>query len=341
MGYRYLANFAKRFVFYCNESGEYSNVIEKCRIAPDNVVGRALTVIEKQIYELQTYLSFEGEREIERVTSMRSFVEFTNTQVSGKAKRIPVIPEVLEMDEFSATYKSIVKNTYVVPVGLFYDPITIVEIDLLKQGWFAITGRSGAGNRNLLSVICDHLYNNMFSCPADVYIVDSVDRKLSKFEQFGIVQEYSIDALDAASFIETVYEELTKRYQDFTMGELNLTEEPLKLIVIRNQDAIDAISKNSTVMKEYKELIGKLKDMKVCFIFMDIPNRPISYNAPEIMKAIKEMKNLFFFDDLQNLKLIDISTVTLRRFKKKITAGDAYWLTGNEISKVKIVKRKG
>jgi S-DNA-T family DNA segregation ATPase FtsK/SpoIIIE len=59
------------------------------------------------------------------------------------------------------------------------------------------------------------------------------------------------------------------------------------------------------------------------------------------MKAIKEMKNLFFFDDLQNLKLIDISTVTLRRFKKKITAGDAYWLTGNEISKVKIVKRKG
>lgn len=340
MGYRYLSNFAKRLVFYCNESGEYSNVIEKCRIAPDNVAGRALTEINKNIYELQTYLSFEGDREIERVTSMRSFVELTNAQTGGAAKRIPVIPEILDMDDFTENYKLTSKGNYVVPVGLHYEPISLVEIDLLKQGWFAIAGRNGAGNRNLLHVICDYLYNNMFSYPAEVYIVDSVDRRLSSFEQMGIVREYSIDASDAVSFVDDVYEEITKRYQDVTSGTTDLSEEPLKLIVIRNQDAIDAISKNNTALKEYKELIGKLKSMKICFIFMDIPNVSISYNAPEIMKAIKDTKNLFFFDDLQNMKIIDISTITMRKYKKKIATGDAYWLSGNEISKVKIVKRK-
>jgi S-DNA-T family DNA segregation ATPase FtsK/SpoIIIE len=340
MGYRYMSNFAKRIVFYCNESGEYSNVIEKCRTAPDNTPGRALTEIGKQIYELQTYLSFEGEREIERVTTMRSFVEFTNAQVVGQARRIPVIPEVLELDDFTTSFCQQERESYVVPVGLFYDPIVPVEIDLLNQGWFAIAGRGGAGNRNMLHVICDYLYNNMFSCPAEIYIVDSVDRKLSQFEQLGIVEEYSIDASDAATIVENIYTELTKRYQEFTSGDLNILAEPLKLIVIRNQDAIDSISKNTTIMKEYKELIGKLKSMKVCFIFMDIPNASINYSAPEIMKAIKDTKNLFFFDDLQNLKIVDVSTVTLRKFRKKISMGDAYWLSGNDISKIKTIKRK-
>lgn len=341
MGYRYMSNFAKRIVFYCNESGEYSNVIEKCRTAPDNIAGRALTEIDKQIYELQTYLSFEGEREIERITGMRSFVEFTNSQNTSAARRIPVIPEVLEMEDFVKNYGAAVEDTYIVPLGLYYDPIAPVQIDLLDQGWFAIAGRGGMGKRNLLHVVLAHLHKNMFSCPADVYIVDSIDRKLAEFRDMGIVQEYTIDAADAVTYIEEIYTELSRRYQDSAGGKLDLAEEPLKLVVIGNRDAMDAVSKNAAVVKEYKELTGRLKSMKVCFIFMDVANAAIGYNAPEMLKAIKDSKNLFYFDDLQNLKLCDISAVTLRRFKKKIVKGDGYWLAGNEIAKVKIVKREG
>lgn len=340
MGFRYLSNFAKRIVFYCNESGEYSNVIEKCRTVPDNAAGRALTEIDKQIFELQTYLSFEGEREIERVMNMRSFVEFCNGQYSGKVKSIPVIPDVLEMADFKENYIKVSDNTYAVPVGLYYDPISMIQIDLMEQGWFAVAGRDGGGKRNLLGVIFDHLYKNMFQCPADVFIVDSVDRKLAAFEEYGIVQEYTIDASDVIQYIEDIYVELTQRYQESAVENVNLSDEALKLVVIRNQDAIDMIEKNAAALKEYKELIGKLKSMKVCFIFMDIANVPIPYNASPIMKSIKETKNFFYFDELQNLKLCDISTVTLRKFKKKLVKGDCYWLTGNEIFKSKIVKRE-
>lgn len=341
LGYRYMANFAKRIVFYCNESGEYSNVIEKCRMMPDNVIGRALTEIDKKIFELQTYLSFEGEREIERVTNMKNFVETCNMQNSGKARRIPVIPEVLEMEEFIEEYEPVIEDTYTIPVGLFYDPITLVEINLLTQGWFAISGNDEAGKMSLLKNIFEHLNGNMFSCPTDIYIIDSVDRKLSQFEKYGIVEEYSIDATDTVTYIEDIFMELNERYDKSIEKSIDLSEEPMKLVVIRNQDAIEAISKNSTAQKEYKELIGKLKLMKVCFIYVDIPNASIGYNAPDIMKSIKESKNLFYFDNLQNLKIVDVSAVTLRKYKKKIGTGDAYWLTGNEVNKVKIVNREG
>ena len=339
MGYRYLSNFAKRIVFYCNESGEYSNVIDRCRIAPDNLAGRALTEIDKEVFEMQTYLSFEGEREIERVQNMQAFVEVCNDRNTGRAKRIPVIPEVLEMDTFIQEYVQEMKSTYIVPVGLYYDPISVLGIDLLQQGWFTITGKDGNGKRNLLHVIMEHLYRNQFECPVDVYIVDSLDRRLLEFENLGIVQEYTIDSADAVNFVEEIYEELENRYQETASGTMDLKEEPLKMVVIRNMEAIDAICKNATVLKEYKELIQKLKAMKVCFLFVDITNEAIGYSAPEILKNIKDSKNMFYFDDLNSFKITDVSVVTMRKFKKKITAGDAYWISGNEIQKVKIVKK--
>ena len=341
MGYRYMANFAKRIVFYCNESGEYSNVIERCRTAPDNVAGRALTEIDRKIYEVQTYLSFNGEREIERIADMNSFVEFTNAHTSGKAKEIPVIPEILEMEALVENYKTMLHGAYSVPVGLYYDPITPIEIDLLNQGWFVIAGKDNEAKENLLSVIFQYLYENMFTCPADVMILDCADRKLSSFEKLGIVQDYSIDASDIIAFLEDTCTELLERYRQLETGELEIAEEALKLIVIRNQEALDTIAKDAATLKAYRELTGKLKAMKVCFIFMDVTNAPITYSASEIMKTIKETKNMFFFDELSNLKMVDVSTVTLRKFKKKLTAGDAYWLTGNEISKIKTVKKGG
>lgn len=338
MGYRYLANLAKRIVFYCNESGEYSNVIEHCRIAPDNIAGRALTELNKEIFEFQSYLSFEGEKEVDRVSGMRMFVETCNKNYSGQAKRIPEIPKVLEEAIFTEEYRISRKDSYVIPVGLFYDSISVMNIDLLTQGWFAIIGREGVGKRNLLNVILNQLYQNLFTCPSDIYIIDAVERKLASFKDLGIVKEYTIDASDLIIYIDEIYTELAQRYNENVSGNMTLSEEPLKLVIIHNQDAINELCRNTSALGQYKELVGRLKAMKVCFIFMDIENVSIGYNSPEILKSVKESKNFFFFDELQNLKICDVSAATLRSLKGRIMPGDCYWLSGNELFKLKIVK---
>ena len=338
LGYRYMANFAKRIVLYCNENSEYSSVIDKCRTAPDNLPGRALTEIDREIYEIHTYLSFEGQKEIDRVLNMKKFVEQMNHKYPQMyARKIPEIPSVLEETVFAEEYGIDRRNTYQIPVGLTYDAIMPLEINLLQQGMFSIIGRAESGKRNLLRVIMDHLYRNIFTCPSEVYIVDGVDRCLREFESYGNVKEYTIDSNDLIEYLEEIHEELTERYERVNDGE-SLEMEPLKLIIVRNQDAILTLCKNTAAMKLYKELLGKLKSMKSCFVFMDVENAPVSYSGPEILKSIKDSKNFFFFDDLQNLKICDISGATLRKFKKKILLGDCYWMSGNEIEKLKIVK---
>ena len=178
----------------------------------------------------------------------------------------------------------------------------------------------------------------MFSCPTDVYLLDGLTRGLHEFKEYGFVKEYSIDSDDLVNYIENIYEVATERYEAMTKEEIDLKEEALMLVVVENEMAIQSLCRNADALKKYKELTGRLKAMKVCFIYSNIENVSIPYSAPEILKDIKDKKNFFFLNDLQNLKICDVSTATLRSFKKKIGQGDGYWLSGNEISKIKIVK---
>ncbi|MGN0323932.1 MAG: type VII secretion protein EssC [Oliverpabstia sp.] len=338
-GYRYLANFAKRIVLYCNESSEYANVIDKCRIEPDHVPGRALTEVEREVFEIQTYRSFKGEKEIDRVDQMRAFVAKCNHKYPDfHAKKIPEIPSLLTKEILERDFGVSGKNSYQVPVALTYENISVMQLSLLQQGSFAIVGKVGSGKKNLLKVILEQMYQNMFTCPAEVYLVDTVEHELQELSNYGFVREYTIDGADLQEYVDQIYEELSERLERVSSGDAVLAEEALKLVIVKGQEALLALNKNTAVMKKYKDLTGRLKNMKVCFIFTDIENAAISYSAPEILKNIKDNKNFFFLEDLQNLKICDISGATLRKFKKKIGQGDGYWLAGNDIEKIKLVK---
>lgn len=339
LGFRYMSTFAKRIALYCNESSEYSSVLDRCKIVPANVAGRAVTEIQKNLYEMQTYLSFEGEKEIERVNQMRTFVEKQNALYSNVfARKIPEIPTILEEQDFVKEYQISRKESYVVPVGLEYEQISVVDIDLLQIGTFSIIGRPSGGKTNMLKIFFNQLYQNMFTNPTDVYLIDGMSKGLREFRDYGFVKEYSIDAEDFVTYVEEIYDEAVERYERVTKEELDLTEEPLMLVVVQNDMAIQTLCKNAAALKKYKELLSRLKAMKVCVIYVDVENASIPYSAPDILKDLKEKKNFFYFDDLQNLKVCDISSATVRKFKKKITQGDGYWLHGNDINKVKVVK---
>ena len=67
IGYRYMSNFGSKLALFCNDSGEYSSVFDYCRMQLPSVPGRCIIEKDKQHYECQTYLAFEGEKEFERV----------------------------------------------------------------------------------------------------------------------------------------------------------------------------------------------------------------------------------------------------------------------------------
>lgn len=338
IGYKYLANFAERIALYCNDSGEYGNLFDHCRMQPKNVPGRGIVDIDKVLYEYQTYLAFEGIKEIERVQEMKAFIEEVNSRYETKAKQIPEIPQVLGKTFVEEQYTYIIEQAYKIMIGLNYATVSPVCFDMLSLGVLGITGKEKSGKGNFLRYILNGLNENRKKAPVEAIIIDDISRKYMSCKELDIVSKYTMD-MNAIGEILTDWEEtLHLRYEKVAKGDdMVLQNSSLLLLIVQNQDVPDLIQNNDEWLDLYKAITGKYKSMKVCIIFSNIPNSNISYSAPEPLKNLKESKHFVIFDDIASQKILDIPYASMREFKKRIEIGDCYYLKDEDILKVKSV----
>jgi len=341
IGYKYLSNFANRIVLYCNDSGEYGNVFDRCRMQPKDVPGRALISIDRRILECQCSMGFDGEKEIDRVENMKKVIEITNNKEENrgkKARSIPEIPRLLTEEYIRNNYSKTELKKYQIPIGLDYNEVDLVTLDLLKFTVFAITGRENSGRKNFLRIIMNNIQKNIFNYPVKAYIIDDIERNLKEMDDYGFVDKYTLDANEFEVVLEEINSELEER-QELVADEgiEGIEKEPLLLVIIQNRDAIEALSSNKKAVEVYKKIIKQYKALKVCFIFSNIENAAVAYGSPEILKGIKENRKAVIFDDLSNHKVFDIPVNTLREFKKPIEKGDAYLVIDNDIIKIKTI----
>jgi S-DNA-T family DNA segregation ATPase FtsK/SpoIIIE len=338
-GYKYLSNFAKRITLYCNDSNEYSNLFDRCRMVPKNIPGRALVEIDKTIYEYQNYLGFVGEKEIDRVRDMRKFIEEINIKYSDeKAKLIPEVPSILTNQYIKNVFNESQLKPYELPIAINYDTVDIVRINFASCGTLAITGAGGRGKSNFIYNLMHRLSENIFNNLAEVYIIDGIDRKLKGLEAYGFVKNYSIDSSEFEIILEDIYSEAEDRYEKMVeCGVECLEDMPLIMVIVQNRDAIEAMSTDKNALEKYKKLNSKFKNLRISFVFSDVENIQVGYGAPEIYKLIKENKKTLLFDDISNNKLHEIPIAVERMYKKPIDIGDAYFINGSEIIKIKTV----
>ena len=118
----------------------------------------------------------------------------------------------------------------------------------------------------------------------------------------------------------------------------NLESEPWILLVIENQDAVTKISADKKATAALKNIVNKYRSMKVMVLFTNIENTSISFSAPEVLKLIKESQRYLVFEDANSIKLCDLTVSTVRKYAKPIENGDAYFITENDLIKLKTVK---
>lgn len=340
IGYRYLSNFSKRIALYCNDSGEYSTVIEHCRVRPKDVVGRGVIELDKKVYEFQTYCSFAGNTEMKRVEEMNSFIGQIQEHSHGKtAKKIPEIPNKLTERALVESFGAERKDTYLVPVGVDYTSLMPVSIDLLQVGAFATIGTETPESKFFLQMVVNQLQHNLFSTPAQMYLIDNVQRGLKPYRELGITERYTIDPSEFVECVSEIHGVLRSRFETVNEDGLDaLRDEPLIFVVVNNADAIAALCKNTTVLGKYKEILDKYASLKICFLYVNIDNLAVnSYSGPEVLKRLKESKSVFFFGPLKKMKFMDISDRQQRSFKKERLYGDGYYYADGELCKLKIV----
>lgn len=328
LGYKYLANFSGRIAMFCNESSEYMTLYGSCKLRPDETAGRCLTEIDGEIYECQTFLAFEGTKEIERVNNMHAFVDQINAVYGNiTADKIPEIPELLTPDYVDHTFRR--KNDENI-IGIAYDTVAPVYTDHNKCNIITISGADNMGRTNFIKYFALQMLNSEID--THIYIADDFRRKLSDIGQENVSYDLDPDEfIQKIIMIEVLLEEKYKRLIHQENPEKENT-----LIIINSQEVYTAISDSKDALNALKNIMGKYKVLNVYLLFGAVPNAQIAYGSPDIYKMMKETKSILFFDNLDNCKIVDIPLAIKRKNQKKIEPGDAYYIFGDEVSKVRI-----
>lgn len=337
-GNTYLPLFADRIAFFCNESGEYSNVLDKCRIIPNDEPGSAIYSKNGMLLESKMFLAFDGDKEIDRTTSARKHIaEVNEMNSSSMAKKIPCIPESLNVEYIKNNYSCETDNCEYI-VGLDYSTVELCTLKLDKMNELSIVGKNSEKNLNMVCNLMRQLSDNALDKPVELYILDSIERPLKRYSEHGCVRAYTIDYVEIGTIVDDLSDIIEERY-DILLNESieKLKDYPLICVVLNNKDAIEYMSSTKDVCEKYKQMLKRAKALKVLFIYSDLDDTAVSFGAPEILKKQREVKNAFITDNLKEVQFYEIIP-SISRNAKQLQEGDIFYLNDNIVQRIKLVE---
>lgn len=332
LGYRYLSNFAQRFAMYCNDSGEYASVFERCRTGLDAIPGRCLFSMDKSIYEGQIYVAFPAEKEIDRVEEIREYIGQINFKDQGKgAAKTPVVPEHVTPN---LLYKQMTDSIepYVLPLGINFDNMEVDSINLLDYQILGVGGENALGRKDFIAYTIQEMATHRSGASAEIYILDDLEHE---FRDFAKQATYYTESAEEGL---KLFEELCKRI-NARKGQ-NLSIEPFLYIIINNQEVYEIIGKEDKLLSEVRDCLIYGVDCKYTFALTKLPNVHLQFRASPFIKILKDANNLILFQQLQDIKLFDVGTKIRNHYTKALNSHEMYFKCGDYFAKYKTVEVK-
>lgn len=343
IGYRHMSNFSNRICFTCNENSDYSVMLTRCRMEPKAIPGRFLFQRDKEIFEAQSYLAFEGEKEYDRTQTVRQFVKDMNERYEDcePAVQIPCIPEELKWKDFKKKFGSSVEKADV-PIGLDFANIEPVSVSVQNDCEFAVFSRKRERVKKFINTfMAIYQYKNFSHMNLRLYVIDRIEREIKEFKDYPLVNRYTIDPSESELILEEVLDTLKSNKMSIISEDEDKKSIVTNIIIVNSKDAINYISGTKPVLDKYKEIVNSYKNYGVLFIYSDVENTTVPYSGPEILKRIKDSKKMILLDNLNVLKVFDISPSQIRTFSKEILDDEGYWINGADIMKIKLFNEGG
>ena len=337
MGLRFLTNFGTSIAFTCNNKSEYSVLFDRCKIDPGEIPGRAIIKIDKENFECQTYLAFDGEKEIERTRAMKEFIASTNERYSSnkKAERINYIPNVIDVNYLNELSKNSGEG-YRFACGLDFETTEPAYLALSVHPMIGLYGRRHLGKFNFVKYMLNTLNDNSEKYPVKMYFLDNTETKYQEYKDNKNTVFYSNILGDAEKIISEMHGILKERQERFiASGNAFLENEPMLIFVMNTADAYKNISVNKEQMQMFKEMVKDYKNLKVCVIISDLENAAIGFSSCELIKLFRDDKVLFIFDDMSEQKIFDAPLSLTKQYKKNLLPGEAYRIINTGFMKIK------
>lgn len=335
-GFKYLTNFSTFIALSCNDSNEYGMIFDRCRMRPRDVPGRGLCSFDKRILEFQSYLGFDGEREVDRVAAMRAFVQRANAVANGqRARRIPTVPDDLTLDYVYENY-SIPMGT--VPLGLDYGTVEPVGVDLASKFSVSVVSKGGEGALPVLSAFMADLHRNAFDRPVELHVVDALTRPLAGWRESALVASYHSDYSEVSSVFDLVRGRLEARYAKVAeKGMAALEDDPYLVVIVNSREALDFVSESKELVSAYVAMRKQYAQMRVLFVFSAVTDASVSFSSPALLKELKEERRGIVLTNLSEHRFYDVNATVARTFKGGLERGQAFLVNGADVSKIRLV----
>ncbi len=241
-----------------NTDGEYRDILGKTDgLIPSSCLGRGLIKLDR-VVEFQTASITDEESSF---NAIRELVDLLNSKGFDKARSIPVMPDIIELELFRPKYEGLTT----VPIGLAKESLNASLYDFSSNVMNIISSNSMENTRVfMLNLIKLFEMNNTFN----KVVIDAVNY----FDEFNYrINMINKDFNEMVDKLKIVDDQLQKIYIDNNMNPRVLKNIPNNLIVIFGIEKfftrLDDEHKNI-----FKEILSHNKELlKINFIFVDIP----------------------------------------------------------------------
>lgn len=337
MGLRFLTNFATKIAFSCNNKSEYGVLFERCKLDPGDIPGRAIIKIDKEYFECQTYLAFDGEKEIDRTRAMKEFIASTNEKYAStkKAEKINFIPNVIDVDYMNKVSEGSGVG-YRLAVGLDFETTDAAYLALASHPMIGFYGKRHFGKFNFIKYMLNTLNDNSEQYPVNMYFIDNAEMKYKDYKEAANTKMYSNNMIDTEKAVREIHEILKKRQENVSAnGPAILAKEPMLMLILNTIDSYRFISDNKELLALFKACVKDLKSMKVCVLLTELENGAIGFNSCDVVKLFRDDKVLFIFEDMTEQKLFEPPLAAKKQYKKNLLPGEAYRIINTGFMKIK------
>ena len=337
-GYKLISNFATRTAFYCNDSSDYSFLFEGCRLRIPSIAGRAMIEHGKQYYVCQYYQAFDAEKEYERISRIKEYIAETNKLYANcYVKLIPEMPENVDEEYLSPIYHFSPEHPFLMPLGIDYEDICLQTIDLEKESMLGIVGTNELDKNAYVEFLLHLLLKQSGKAPVKIYIVDDRERM---YQQYSSQCYYTDQPEKAAEVLTQIIDIVEFRIKNRENGKKPENGDPFIVVLVQSQEAMALMTKEKQLSDKFRTLVMEQKGARVCFLFTDVPNTMVSFGASEAQKQLKQARQFLLYENLALVKAIDVPTGVTRKYKKELVPGEAYYLSGNTVKKIRMARLK-
>ena len=338
IGYKLLTNFSTKIAMNCNERGQYSELLDRCKMQPDENPGRGLIKIDNEVMEFQTYLAFSMGKEVERLSKINEFIQACNDKYGeSTAEAVKFIPPTLNDEYWSSRFGSTKIKDYNLVVGLAYSNVEPVYNNILENVVTGIYGRDELGRDSYVRYILKKMAAEAGSNAIKLTVIDDAKGSLKAICDTLAIHDYTDNSMELVDIMESLRQTAINRKEILERNE-SLENEPLKVVVFNDPKVADVINSQAELKQEYLQIISAYANCKISFIFTNLPNIALAAGSNQILLDVRNRGNMLFFEDLKNIKLVNIPAQAIRQIKKENAKGDAYYTKEGKIIRLKTME---